>query len=259
MPSAQPSTKSRASLLTLFLALSLSNSTLVARAGDTPCAALAPERSELGYRRLANRCEGFYLPQLSGTLRVVSFTVSDALAFTWNQGTVLRVIPVTPADHPFNLRAVSLRPNVFYRMDAVVPGHESLSWPISPYLYQRNLKPDQIGVYGWVGDEREKTFLPVVVTEEGTGRSATSTTILKLQTVLGLTHFRWTLIDAAGAVCRSQPKVDTFVYYQGNMRSEAVISLGLPRAQAAATERCLEIQYRPSDRPWLSETLRIRY
>lgn len=186
MPSTQPLSKGRASLLTLSLALGLSTSTLVVRADDTTCAALAPERSELGYRQLANRCEGFYLPQLSGTLRVVSFTVSDALAFTWNQGTVLRVTSVTPADQPLHLRAVSLRPNVFYRMDAVVTGHASLSWPISPYLYQRNIQPDQIGIYGWVGDEREKKFLPVVVTEEGTGRAATSTLTLKLQTVLGL-------------------------------------------------------------------------
>jgi hypothetical protein len=259
MPSTQPSRKGRASLLTLSVALSLANSTLVVRADDTTCAALAPERSELGYRQLANRCEGFYLPQLSGTLRVVSFTVSDALGFTWNEGTILRVTSVTPADHPLNLRAVSLRPNVFYRMDAVVHGNASLSWPISPYLYQRNIRPNQIGVYGWVGDEREKTFWPVVVTEEGTGRPVPSTLTLKLQTVLDLTHFRWTLLDAARAGCGSRPGVDTFVYYRGDMGAGDVISLGLPPAHSAATERCLEIQYRPSDRRWLSETLKIRY
>ena len=243
----------------LVLTCSLASAALVARVDDPSCAALTPERSELGYRRLANRCEGFYLPQLSGSLRVVSFTLNNALDFTWDRGTSLKVTAARPADHRLNLRAVSLRPDVFYRMDAAMHGSASLSWPISPYLYQRNIRPDQIGVYGWIGDERDKTFLPVVVAEEGGGRPDTSTLTIKLQTVLELTHFRWTLLDAARAVCQSRPGVDTFVDYRADMRANAIISLGLPAPQSVAAERCLEIQYRPSDRRWMSETFKLRY
>lgn len=258
MSDRRPATNGRAWLLTLFLALSLAGSSFVAPAADTTCAPLAPERSDLGYKHLGNRCEGFYLPQLSGTLQVVSFTLSDQLDFTWHEGTTLVVRPVTVVERPLNLRAVSLRRQVFYRMDAVVDRNEFLSWPISPYLYQRNIRPNQIGVYGWAGNEHDKIFFPVVVTQKGIAPPLASTLILKFQTILELTHFRWTLIDSGRPLCQSRPGVDSFVHYRGDMRAGDVIPIELPIAHAA-TDRCLEIQYRPNDRRWQSETLKVRY
>jgi hypothetical protein len=241
------------------VALTLTSRDSSAQVRKDTCAALTPEQSELGYRQLGNRCEGFYLPRLSGQLQVVSFTPSGDLSFTWRETTRLTVTPLKTFDAALNIRAVSLEPNVFYRMDAVIPGTGSLNWPISPYLYRRPIRPAQLGVYGWTGSEDDKIFVPTVLREQDNAHPVVSMLTLKIRTVLPLTHFRWALVNPRRGVCHSQPGVDTFLYLPGPMGAGTIIPVDLPLPQSPAQERCLEIQYRPDGRRWESEILKIRY
>lgn len=225
---------------------------------DSDCATLKPEQSALGYRRVRNRCEGFYLPSLSARLQVVSFITASGIEFTWAEDTQLTVAPVKATSGPLHVRAVSLQRNVFYRMDAVLEPAAALIWPIRPFVFPREIRPDQLGVYGWTGDEYDKTFVPVSVRDENSNDRPPGSLTLKIRTVLDLTHFRWALVEPANDVCHARPGVDAFRYYEGGMSAGAIIDLEIPGAIANTGDACLEIQYRPNNQRWMAEKIKIR-
>ena len=243
-------------LTILLLSLIGLQSIEMAFAGD--CASLTPEQSEFGYKQLDNRCEGFYIPKLRGQLQVVSFTLGEALHVTWNENTRVTLTPIENQILPVHLRAVSLQRNLFYRMDAVLDGTKSLDWPIAHYLFPRNILPGQIGIYGWTGQEYDKVFTPVMVKVQGENSSDDRTPKLKVRTILDLTHFRWTLINSKGSVCHSSSEINTFQFFQGDMSAGKIIAIEIPDSSGNETPDCMEIQYRPNNKRWISEIIKIR-
>ena len=258
-PRQQPARPYVFALLSLFaLGIQSLDSPAQSVVSDSDCATLKPEQSALGYRRVRNRCEGFYLPSLSARLQVVSFIPGSRIEFSWAEDTQLIVTPVKATSEPLHVRAVSLQRNVFYRMDAVLEPGAALSWPIRPFVFPREIRPDQLGVYGWAGDEYDKTFLPVRVREENSNDQLPGSLRLKIRTVLDLTHFRWALVEPANDVCHAQPGVDAFRYYEGDMNAGAIIDLEIPGVIANTGDSCLEIQYRPNNQRWMAEKIKIR-
>ena len=225
---------------------------------ESNCASLIPEDSNFGYKQHSNRCEGFYNPQLSGNLQVVSFIMGGEVKFTWDEKTLLAVSRIDKSEFPINIRAVSLQRNVFYRMDAVLAGDDSLDWPIAPYIYHRNIKPDQLGVYGWSGEEYDKVSSPVIVKQKDGTVSHEQILILKICTVLDLTHFRWNLMHLSGPICGTDAAIDQFQTFEGDMTAGSIIEINFPDMDEDEGTFCLEIQYRPENKRWRSEILKIR-
>jgi hypothetical protein len=221
------------------------------------CASLTPEQSEFGYKRLTNRCEGFYNPGLSGNLQVVSFIRGGDIEFRWDKKTELLVFRIDSLQSPLNIRAVSLQHNVFYQMDALLSGNNrSLNWPIEPYIYSRNIKPGELGIYGWSGREDDKIFSPVSVIEKGNNTNKEKVIVLKIRTVLDLTNFRWSLVRANNTVCDSAAR--TFQVFEGSMNAGDIIEIKISQFTETMRSLCLEIQYRPENSRWQSEIIKIK-
>lgn len=179
--------------------------------------------------------------------------------FPWDAKTLLSVTRIDDSETPLNIRAVSLQRQIFYRMDAVIAGDEPLEWPIAPYIYRRNIRPHQLGVYGWSGEEYDKVFSPVIVAQKDSSIFQKHSIVLKIRTVLDLTHFRWHLNRSTGAICTSDAAIDEFRSFEGEMTAGSIIEIEIPNVNENAGTFCLEIQYRPENKRWQSEILKIRF
>jgi hypothetical protein len=128
---------------------------------------IPPKGDPLAYGRRGERCEGLYVLEVAGSagLSLVAFTAAavagplkpdDRLHVQW---------PLVPGNPAMHLRAVSLRPRVYYRMDAVrAPDTDRFEWPAN-LVVQLNLSGSELGVVGWVrqtiGEKTDDVYVPV--------------------------------------------------------------------------------------------------
>lgn len=179
-----------------------------APAHEQPCdASLAPERgSAFAYRLRGDRCEGLYMRDVTSTsLRVVSFTeiVED---FDARSGEDLLLRWPAFGDGDTHVRAQSLRPRHYYRMDRVFPaGTTRYSWPVDQ-LAAHDLKKDELALLVWtrhtVGDEVYDAYLPVRVqqrTEANPMDSSSVYTVILMADV--------DLFEVKYSLCGAEPDV----------------------------------------------------
>ena len=130
--------------------------------------------SDLGYGSHGNRCEGFYVANVSSeSLEVVS-VLQGILLFDWKPDVVLQVSAPDFTQGPVNVRAVAIPLKTYYRMDGTVAPQQSMQWPIKDIVFPGQLKAPRLGVYGWVGSENDKTFVPLRVTQKDSSKSSRS-------------------------------------------------------------------------------------
>jgi hypothetical protein len=137
--------------------------TLVAAQG-TPCDPnLRQEEQPQGYRQRGDRCEGYFIqPVAGGRLDIESFGQAPRINVAGKSELVLGWPSF--GSEAIRVRAYSLSPKEYYRMDTIRPsGQTSYTWPVA-IPASRNLA---IGLVGWttapVGPSRETVFLPVSV------------------------------------------------------------------------------------------------
>lgn len=122
---------------------------------------LEPIRNaDLAYKMRDNRCEGFYISPVSGGLELVSLIIGD-FRFELKSGTILEVSSPLFSSEPVNIRAQAIPLKTYYRMDSIVHPQKSMSWPVDSVLLPKKLHADRIGVYGWIGEEENKEFVPL--------------------------------------------------------------------------------------------------
>lgn len=152
-------------------------------AAEGICDSLRPVSSALGYkvRQPSVRCEGLYESTVRAVgLEVVSF-VSEPLEFDLQRDEVIEIIgPDLSAvaggrDMPLRVRAVALPLKTYYRMDAVLGSNARVDWPVADVLRPAGLEASQIGLFGWLGTEADKTFVPVRVARSGASGIEVST------------------------------------------------------------------------------------
>lgn len=143
-------------------------STAVILARSDHQAQLTAVKGELGYKKRSNnRYEGFYEKSTGGSLDVASLLYGK-LHFHWHPTVVLEVRLHDHMKNPVNVRARAIPLKTYYQMDAGISPRETLKWPINDVIYKAGLKPSMIGVFGWIGSEREKKFVPLKVVQQGT-------------------------------------------------------------------------------------------
>ena len=135
---------------------------------QNPCdpTLLRPPTDPLSYSRRGERCEGVYFREVAGSagLTVASFTEQFEL-LELTAGERLHVDWSTPQPLPVKLRAMALRPRLYYRMDALRPaGSTGFDWP-AEVLASLKLRGQELGVVGWVeqrvGDQDEDVYVPI--------------------------------------------------------------------------------------------------
>jgi hypothetical protein len=171
------SAKTRRNARTLLLFTMILTYLPSAVLAQSSCPLLTPVNGTLGYQNFGNRCEGFYVANVSESFQIVSL-LQGTIPQDWQRNTVLKVSAGVSISEPINVRAVPLSQQPFYRMDAVLQSSAILDWPVGDILFPSNLKPNNIGVYGWIGSESDKTFIPLRISKAGASPSASSNILI---------------------------------------------------------------------------------
>lgn len=157
-------------LFWLILALFLCVPMLVSAQANQCDRNLQPISGNLGYVWRGDRCEGLYTSPVSAhNLEVVSL-LKGKLRFELQRNTRLKVTApniANVAKGPIQVRVVGLPLKAYYRMDAVLPATGQMLWPVDDVLLPSQLPATMIGLFGWVGPDTKKTFVPLLVTPQG--------------------------------------------------------------------------------------------
>jgi len=120
----------------------------------------------LRYRQRGDRCEGVYAQDVSGSSDLlVASLVESFEAIDDTSSLPLRVEWTPPDGQAVRLRAYSIKPGLFYRMDTAKPiAASSYSWP-ADVLQSLRITNADIGVTGsasaMVGGERREVLVPL--------------------------------------------------------------------------------------------------
>jgi hypothetical protein len=127
----------------------------------------------LGYRARAGRCEGLYAREVAaGSLRIVGYG-PQLIDFDPRLSTELRLRwPSSSVTGVASLRAQSLRPRLYYRMDASAPADRGeFVWPTG-ILAGLGMRRADLGVLVWIRragtEDGKRLLLPVDVLQQGT-------------------------------------------------------------------------------------------
>lgn len=127
-----------------LLPLAIAALAATASAAEFQCAPLKPSESRRpAYTRIGEqaRCEGFYDRSVSQPfIEIISLTSGTAPA---DGATVLTLS--TPTRVAARLIVQPLRPAPFYRVDALVPAGQALSWDTAPMLSSTGLRVRDLG------------------------------------------------------------------------------------------------------------------
>lgn len=130
--------------------------------------------SPMSYGMRGDRCEGIYALQVNSTdVRLASLV--ETFTFNSQAGTPLTVrwTAMEADTEAVRLRAQSLRPRSYYRMDTTARAAAgSYAWP-TEILGTIGLTRDEVGVLGWleheIGSERREVYLPLRISQNGAG------------------------------------------------------------------------------------------
>lgn len=137
------------------------------------------EADNLAYHERGERCEGVFVKQLGGEVLRIAELAKALNDFTPDINTPWMISWPKVATSNVQLRAISLRERLYYRMDTVRAGDTPpFKWPTDvladPAL---NLSRSEIAISGWIyhtlRDGKEiNLYLPIVVTPEATANTA---------------------------------------------------------------------------------------
>jgi hypothetical protein len=187
------------SLCVVWCLLVLGSAAPLAEAICDPSKPVASEPWDRYHERGGNRCEGVYGEQpVSGDIigEIASFTRGPP-RYALDPTPLILAWPDT-VEGPVRLRAVALREDLLYQMDAVQPpGTFAFAWP-SEVLMHRKIGPEELGVRAWVarpllGRERP-LHLPLTVRQGGPPSGADADT--------GIAAERYVMVVVPGAALR---------------------------------------------------------
>ena len=201
---------------------------------------LAPSQNPLAYARRDDRCEGVYVHEVSGStgLQILSFT-EPVPAFAIQAGDRLHVEWSGITGAAVRLRALSLRPRVYYRMDSERPsGTAAFDWPAA-IIGTLNLGSQHLGFVGLtsqtIGGRTEEVYVPVRVGKRTAAGSRPY--VLSVRPAAELSEVFLTLseVDNSGREIRSIRKDAPLKL--GYYPAETVIAVPLPALDHAGLYR----------------------
>lgn len=143
----------------------------LAPSAQSPCdrALIQEDGRSISYQPRGNRCEGTYKRLVSSFgVQLISLTAQSKLHDLCASGqTVHLAWPSFTVSTPIRLRAESLRPQLYYRLDvAVPPNASSFEWAADPRCSPEvRLSPEELGVTAIaeasLGRRRVDALLPV--------------------------------------------------------------------------------------------------
>ncbi|WP_158770573.1 hypothetical protein [Paraglaciecola sp. L1A13] len=120
---------------------------------------------ELGYQSRGQFCEGLYESKISADFELVSLLYSPFPTFSVND--VLNVFVPKLSSELFpsgaSITALSLKPRMYYRMDATMADNSSLTWPLNQVISKIPLTHAEIGMFGWTNRNTDILYTPLSI------------------------------------------------------------------------------------------------
>jgi hypothetical protein len=214
--------------------------------------------SDLGYASHGNRCEGFYVANVSSESLEVVAVLQGTLRFDWKPDVVLQVSAPNFTQGTVNVRAVAIPLKTYYRMDGTVSPIKTMQWPIEDVVFPGQLTARRLGVYGWVGSENNKMFVPLRVTQKDSPKSILSQedTYIIFRSSVDVDTVLWRYSTVQDNQCAK--------YVEWQQQDAAPVNAGwpvtitLPQLPGKKGDLCLEIAAKEKDNDeWLKLQTRI--
>lgn len=138
-------------------------------------------------------------------------------------------------DRPIYIRAVGVPLKVYYRMDAYLDAGQTLAWPMGDVVYLRKLSSKDICVFGWIGNETDKIYIPVAIASKLAPVTNDGKIRLYLRTSVDVKNVQWRVAVTCGGL-REAPYKDA---PKSSYRAGKSIQIILP--EMGVEELCLEV------------------
>lgn len=157
---------------------------------------LKPAPGAIGYTWRGNRCEGFYESPISApALSVVSVLIGK-IAYSLKDDSPLELEAPKCHDGSIQVRALSLRPRTYYRMDAELSPGERLDWPVNDILRRAKLRPSVLGAYGFEKKNKRTTYLPLRIFQAAKKKAKPASKVsVAVRTGTSLETVKWRIVD----------------------------------------------------------------
>lgn len=171
---------------------------------EKPCDnRLVKAAGTLGYqiRERGIRCEGLFInePISEGGLEIVSY-MRGRLKYAFDIATVMHIAIPGIGDmtkEPVNIRATTIPRKPRYRMDAVLDSLPVIRWPVRDVLYKAAIKAEQVGVYGWIGSEDRKIYVPLQINSGSRAPvSSEDSLFLRIRPPMRIAHLEYSIYMA---------------------------------------------------------------
>lgn len=207
----------------LLLIFCYSGNTLILAQCDN---SLTPASDDLiSYQYRQNRCEGFYIAQVSSNpLEVVGF-IKGTFSYELTPSEQIEVIPETPNE--INIRAVGIPMTLYYRLDGTASQGNSLVWRVGDVLYRESVPSHNIGIYGWVKEGLREVYFPVQTRATISQPQHDDTYRIYLRSSTLLSDLRWRVH------CSSNNKSSPYIRYSnGNIMAGEPIIIEIPQTMS---------------------------
>lgn len=210
---------------------------------------------EIAYRQRGDRCEGFYRSQVSVRDIDVVGLIKGNFSFALDKNEVVEISSPFVQDQSVNVRAMGIPIKTYYRMDAKILAGQKLIWPIADVIYPQQLSARRIGVFGWIGDEDNKIYVPLSTVSKVNPSITDDRRIrLYLRTSVNVENVKWRVSDVDNDLCSQFSEwQDT---PQPSFRSGQPICITLPLR--GSEQMCVEIVVQETNGAhWLRQIARV--
>jgi hypothetical protein len=123
------------------------------------------ESGEQGYRNRNGICEGLYESPVSADFELVSLVEYPLTDYKSGDFITIRLPFFREVVEPFvvSVRALALKPRLYYRMDAKFTDTEAITWPVDQVLSPIELTANELGVFGWHETSSGLSYVPIHV------------------------------------------------------------------------------------------------
>ncbi len=243
----------------LLLAIAASVTTPAALAQTCDPLLQREDNQLLGYGPRQNRCEGLYRTIVTqrdfGGLEVVGVTLGT-FQFDLDEQEVIQISSAIVTDEPVEVRAVGIPTNTYYRLDATIAPGQTLNWPVKDVILPAQLRPYQIGLYGWLNAKgaSETMYVPLSTVAARGGAAEDQHLRVTLRATTDVAAVQWRLGRVVRGDCADLAKGYTpltpAAYYSGQ-----AMTIILP--DHLRGEICLEVAAQARGERWLKRLLHL--
>ena len=214
------------------------------------------DNKTIQYRVRGNRCEGFYQSTVSAPYLDVVGVMDGVFRFESNAAETLTISAPLIKQQPVFIRAVGIPLKTYYRMDAQLAPEQTLTWPAQDVLYPNKLSSKDIGIFGWLDNGQEKSYVPVVVASQLKPAKPDGKIRLYLRASVDVINVQWRSADVVNGNCADMSKIAYNNLSKASYRTGEAIEIILPAS--ATGEICVEAAAQDkNDAKWLKQPARV--